>query len=369
MMGATPSDDPATEDKRMPTTSDSRDFDAIVESLGRDPEELWPALEGLGRLEPEERRSIISELRRRAADPWAATLLRMISPSQEPTAGLVAEPPELQHEPRPAVAMSGVVSCYVSPVDGEGRGMVAVSARQNGSRSTAVFLCDVRRGIEDVRGEVEVESEHAGGLIASTRSTDDATGVADDPELALGLLAAGLELSGEKTPTRVRDWIDQTLGRDFPTARFPTHLFETAPAQASEADIALRSQDVLDACPAWFDESPLTLELAGELLLRHGDRPPDPTRDAGAYRYLFERRLLGRLELYRSMLLWMALLWTRSGEGELAHSAKLLAGQLMDEQFAVPSHPFVSALATRGLTRAQDSLIASGKARTPPDPR
>lgn len=368
-MGVTPSDNSTSEGRHAPSPADSPDFDAIIERLGRDPGEYWLALEGLGRLEPEERESIIRELDRRRANPSAATLLRLLSLSRQPEIAELEGPRQSDDGTPLAFEPSGLVSCYVSPVDGEGRAMVALSARRNGRRATAAFLCDVRRGIQDVRGELELDSDQAGGLIEAIRPGDDAPGVANDLDLTLGLLAAGLELAGETAPPSVRAWIDRTVGPDFRPARFPALLGETEPAQASEAEIAVRSQEVLDACPTWFDDSPLTLELAGELLLRHGARPPDPLRDAGAYRYLFERRLLERLDLYRSMLLWMALLWARSGEGELAHSATLLAAQLLDEQFAVPSHPFVSALATRGLEHAQAGLIATSKARIPPRPR
>ena len=58
------------------------------------------------------------------------------------------------------------------------------------------------------------------------------------------------------------------------------------------------------------------------------------------------------------MLLWMAWVWHASGRVELARSAFVLAGQLSDEQYAVPSHPFTVALSTRSLHAAQDVLSA-----------
>ncbi len=113
---------------------------------------------------------------------------------------------------------------------------------------------------------------------------------------------------------------------------------------------------VLDACPSWLDPSPLTFELAEEIWLREGRTAADPDRDAGAYRFLFEHRLIHRLELYRRMLLWMAWLWKFSGEVELSRSALALACQLSDEQYAVPSHPFTVELTTRSLEAAQARL-------------
>lgn len=349
-MRSTPSDDPTS---RSAVPDDHPGFDAIIERLGRDPGEYRLALEGLGRLEPAERAAIVAELERRGGNPSAATLLRLIASGGD----------ELGNQ---SVAAHGFASCHVSPVDGEGRGMVAVSARRDGRRVTAVFLCDVRRGLQDVRGEIEPESEHAGGLMEAIRRDGSETpGVANDAELALALLAAGLELAGAAIPVNVGDWLAAAVGPDFRPAPLPARLVQTAPE--GEPETAQRALEVLDACPSWFDDSPLTRELAGELLFRHGARPPDPDRDAGAYRFLFERRLIDRLDLYRSMLLWMALLWDRSGEQRLAESAVLLAGQLMDEQFAVPSHPLVIALATRSLERAQAALIAAGMARIRPD--
>ena len=121
---------------------------------------------------------------------------------------------------------------------------------------------------------------------------------------------------------------------------------------------------VLDACPNWMDRSALTFELAEEITLREGRSSPDPVRDAGAYRYLFEHTLSGRLELYARMLLWMAWVWQASGRSDLARSAFAMAGQLADEQYAVPSHPFTVALTTRSLREAQ-ALSLSGDAPEP----
>jgi hypothetical protein len=78
-------------------------------------------------------------------------------------------------------------------------------------------------------------------------------------------------------------------------------------------------------------------------------------RDAGAYRFLFEHRLLGQLERYQRMLLWSAWLWRASGEAELARSAVALAWQLSDAQHVVPGHPFAVALTTRSLAAARRS--------------
>jgi len=57
------------------------------------------------------------------------------------------------------------------------------------------------------------------------------------------------------------------------------------------------------------------------------------------------------------MLWWMAWFWWCSGEGELADSAQALALQLSDEQYAVPAHPFTTALITRSLMAAQAAAL------------
>jgi hypothetical protein len=126
-----------------------------------------------------------------------------------------------------------------------------------------------------------------------------------------------------------------------------------------------RAELVLDACPNWLDESDLTIEIAREITLREGDREPDPQRDAGAYRYLFEHRLLGQLELYRRMLYWMASFWQAAGAEELGQSALALAAQLSDAEYAVPGHPFTVALTTRSLKLAQ-ARLRGGEGRTLP---
>jgi hypothetical protein len=122
-------------------------------------------------------------------------------------------------------------------------------------------------------------------------------------------------------------------------------------------DLHSRAGLVLDACPNWLDDSPLTIELAEEIFLREGRITACPRLDAGAFRFLFEHRLIHRLELYRRLLLWMAWFWTCGGEQELASSARLVGAQLADEQFAVPSHPFATLLTARSLEAIQRRLV------------
>jgi hypothetical protein len=240
----------------------------------------------------------------------------------------------------------------VSPVDGRGRGAIVISVNHTAQRRTAAFLCDLERGICDVFGDVEPESPSAGGLLDDFDQVQSAECVRDVPELALGLLAGSLLLCAPAVPEAVRDWLLGTLGPGFKPSTFPGKIPGVDPGSVQRQEIPERSRTVLDACPSWLDDSPLTFELAEEIRLREGHPTADPDRDAGAYRFLFEHRLIHRLELYRRMLLWMAWLWNYSDEVELSRSALAIAGQLSDEQYAVPSHPFTVELTTRSLKAA-----------------
>ena len=203
-------------------------------------------------------------------------------------------------------------------------------------RRTAAFLCDVRLGIRDVVGEVEPESPRAGGLIDALDQQPEGDCARDIPELALGLLAGSLMLCGPAVPPPVRDWLVGTLGPGFQPAGFPATIPGLDSSSIPQAEMPGRAVAVLDACPSWLDSSPLTFELAEEIWLREGRTAADPDRDAGAYRFLFEHRLIHCLELYQRMLLWMAWLWKFLDELELSRSALALACQLSDEQYAVP---------------------------------
>jgi hypothetical protein len=253
--------------------------------------------------------------------------------------------------------------CLVTPVDGWGRATIVVSVNQMHQRRTAAFLCDVQRGIRDVVGEVEPESDSAGGLIDAFDQQPAGDCARDVPELALALLAGSLMLTDVNATHAVGEWLLGTLGPDFRPAELPTVISDLNASSIDHEEMPQRALSILEACPSWLDVSPLTFELAREIWLREGRDAADPTRDAGAYRYLFEHRLSRRLELYGRMLLWMAWLWKYSGLADLSLSAATMAAQLSDEQYAVPSHPFTVELTTRSL------LAAQARMRTADDPR
>jgi len=154
----------------------------------------------------------------------------------------------------------------------------------------------------------------------------------------------------------LRYWIERTAGPDFRPRPFVGLFGDERLAEHALDMLAEAAWSILEACPDWLDRSALTYDLAEEIALRSVEAPPDPRRDAGAFRYLFEHRLVGRLEHYRRMLLWMASFWHASGEPDLAQSALALAWQLSDPQHAVPGHPFAVALTTRSLLGAQADL-------------
>jgi hypothetical protein len=370
----------------------------IALQLENDQEECWQALEALASVDLDVRLSIIEELSRQAISPGALALLRLLSSARDPVTRAAAgdalakadverfEPlrpegraPSLvgseesdahfrgigesaertgMLEPAPERLAPRVVRCLVGPVDGRGRGSIVISVNRMRQRRTAAFLCDVQLGICDVVGEVEPESPWAGSLLDQLEQQPEADGARDVPELAKRLLAGSLMLCGATVKRGVRHWLDGTLGHEFQPAAFPATIPGLDPSSIPGDEMPARARALLEACPSWLDVSPLTFELAEEICLREG-RPtalPDPDRDAGLFRFLFEHRLIHRLELYRRMLLWMACLWNGSGRVELAKSALGLASQLSDEQYAVPSHPFALELTTRSLKAAQSLL-------------
>jgi hypothetical protein len=375
---------------------------AIVDLIESEPQECAQALEGLATVETDLRLAIIGELAEIGTRPGARALLRLLTSDDAAATRAAASaalqrigddkrrltlPPEAparseeqpHHDLDTAEAKAApdvllpalnsadgprLIRSLVTPVDGLGRGTVVVSVSRKNERLTAAFLCDVQRGIGDVMGEVEPESDQAGGLIHALNQYPEADCARDVPELALGLLAGSLLLSGSAVSAPVRQWLLDTLGPAFLPAGFPASIPGIDFATIPQAQMPNRAAAVLEACPSWLDLSPLTFELAEEIWLREGRATVDPERDAGAYRFLFEHRLIDRLELYRRMLSWMAWLWKCLGAIDLSSSALALAWQLADLQYAVPSHPFTVELTTRSFMAAQDRLGSDADPRS-----
>ena len=183
---------------------------------------------------------------------------------------------------------------------------------------------------------------------------------------ACGCSRGSLMLSGPRSRDRVRAWLEATLGAG--TLRRPDRpctLPGLEPDRHRRRGITGPGRGVLDACPSWLDRSALTFELAEEITLREGRRPPDPRpRRRGLPLPVRTPAHPPPGTVPRGCCFWMAWVWHASGRVELARSAFALACQLSDEQYAVPSHPFTVALSTRSLQAAQAAL--SGPRRRPP---
>ena len=83
----------------------------------------------------------------------------------------------------------GLIRSLVTPVNGRGRGLVAISVQRADECFTAAFLCDVRLGIRGVVGEAEPELRASRRFDRSDGFKPEGDCARDVPELALGLLA------------------------------------------------------------------------------------------------------------------------------------------------------------------------------------
>ena len=242
-----------------------------------------------------------------------------------------------------------LVRSLVTAMDGEGRATIVLAARDGERWAGAAFLCHALAGITDVVGQDgmgDLGLDEAFAALNEETGTDAIEGM---PDLARRLLAGSLSLCGPTTSPALRYWIERTAGPGF---RADAGLLgDWDPTSLPIDEVSARARDVLAACPHWADSSDLTAELAQEVALRAGGSP-DPRRDAGAYRYLFEHRLSGRTELYQRMLLWMAAFWRATREEDLSRSALTRAWQIADPQHDVPSHPFFVELTTMSLEAA-----------------
>jgi hypothetical protein len=380
----------------------------LTEQLEGDRDAIALALDGLSAIEPEVRDAIVAGLARAPLGPGVLEFVRLLAFAHDPATrsaaldvlathpasapGLIAAWTSIaDHHTDPEVVafaqrrlaqeraqergtgtsqtrgQSRFLHSLVTDLDGAGCGCIVISARQGPARVTAAFACDMSRGIREVRGwkiheaagtDDDFDWSGSDGALPSP-GWAEAFGhevVEDVPELSLGLLAGSLRLCGPDAPLAVRYWLEATVGPEFRPRPFPSPFPGWNPGLVAFEEMPERSRQVLEACPSWLDDSALTYELAEEIALRERGSAPDPRRDAGAYRYLFEHRLQGQLELYRRRLFWMALFWRAADAHELARSALALAWQLSDAQHVVPSHPFTVALATRSLTAAQERL-------------
>jgi hypothetical protein len=365
----------------------------LIDQIDGDPEGVWLALQGLGAIEPEVREEIITGLASHSPGTGVVEILRLLAYSHEPLTRAAAvnalldertSTPRLRearvdlrdHHPDGSVSSSArrillvesgdapaaspsarpeprLIHSLVTAVDGRGRGSVVLSSAWGHEQATAAFLCLVDEGVTEVIGDLSADSDSA---FAEYRRRFDCDVIEDAHPLALSVLAGSVLISGPKTPPVLRYWLEATVGSGFRAEPFQAVLPNFDPATVPFDEMPARAEAVLSSCPDWIDGSPLTYELAEELLLRDQGPVPDLTRNPGVFRYLFERRLKGQLERYRRMLLWMTGFWEAGRDHELARSALALAWQLSDAQHVVPGHPFAVGLTTRSLTTAQSDL-------------
>jgi hypothetical protein len=384
-------------DELNESLDEDESLDQLAEQIESDTDGIWLALQGLAGVEPDLRSEIILSLAELPLGPGLIEFFRLLSFAEQPETRAAAlkalsrpdDDPRLHHawvqiaEDHPnaetaararrwlgieagAVLVGGagpgrpvprLVRSLATALDGRGQGTIILSAAgPGGSCATAAFLCDVWRGVREVVGQISAKGTDAEGLLAEVMGQADRDLVEGVHALCLDRLAGSLLLCGPETSPAVRYWVEATAGSAFRAHPIPAPFMDWDPASLPIDEMPGRVQNVLDSCPDWLDHSPLTYELAEELLLREGTTPPDPSRDAGAYRYLFEHHLRGQLEHYRRMLFWMASFWQASGDTDLAQSALGLAWQLSDAQYLVPAHPFTVAITTRSLTVAQENL-------------
>jgi hypothetical protein len=371
----------------------------LVAQLEDDPDGLWLALQGLDAVEPEVRPQIVVGLADSPPGPGLVEFLRLLAYAHDATTraaalavleGTDVAIPDVAaawrdlalNHPDPAIAVAArrrgepvgsgalvpvrggalaqpvphLLRSSISAVDGRGQGTVVLSAHGPRGIATAAFVCDLETGICEVIGDVTTNPRAAGAVFDELAARLDRDVVDNAHQLALGLLAGSLMITSGDAPAALRYWVEATAGPGFRPQPFPASFPGWDPSDVPFAEMAERARDVLSACPDWLDTSPLTIDMAREIRLREGPSPPDPRRDAGAYRYLFEHGLKAQLERYRRMLLWMAWFWKAAGAEHRARSALALAWQLSDAQHVVPGHPFTVALTTRSLRAAQERL-------------
>jgi hypothetical protein len=369
------------------TIEDDASLETLAAQLEEEPDGSWVALQGLSAVEPEVRAEIIAGLADLPGGPGLVSFLRLLAFAHDPTTRWAAldaldDRPDddpgvrdawraiAETHPHPGVVerareklgddvgttnvpmrldVPRVVRSLITAVDGEGRATIVLASREGERWAGAAFLCHVLRGVIDVVGQDGLGDsgldEGFAALNEQTRS-DVLEGM---PELALRLLAGSLSLCGPETTPALRYWIERTAGPSF-RADPKLRLFgDWDPSSLPFHEMPARARAVLAACPLWPDSSDLTTDLAREISLREGGGAPDPKRDSGAYRYLFEHRLAPRTELYQRMLFWMAAFWGGAGERELGQTSLALAWQLADAQHSVPSHPFFVEFTTMSL--------------------
>src|SRR4051794_40729490 len=157
--------------------TDDSSLEGLVAQLEQDPDQCQGAFEGLESLEQETRLRIIRGLRDVPTGPGVVNLLRLLKDSDDgatrdlslavleefrgsPDLECPAEEdapvdlsvwtgPSRELMPTRDRDLPRPVRTLITAVDGSGRGTIVVSSTLGQERRTAVFLCDLLRGIVD----------------------------------------------------------------------------------------------------------------------------------------------------------------------------------------------------------------------------
>ncbi len=273
--------------------TDGHSLEELITQLEQDPQQCRQACEGLELLDVETRLNVIKGLasipvgsgvirllhllansectKTRAAAIEAQKTLevrlaaapRVSSHDEEPAgesvarqaSGAVERVPAGYRELVPAAdpVQPRLINCLVTAVDGLGRGSVVISANRQTERCTAMFLCDVERGITGTTGLVEPESGTAGSLLEDASTEAGSMAIEGVPELALGLLGGCLAVGGDSTARPVLEWLEATLGRGFKPRPFPMPAIEPNLEPTGSADLLQRARTTFlrRAQPGW----------------------------------------------------------------------------------------------------------------------
>ena len=230
----------------------------------------------------------------------------------------------------------GPLDSVVGPLDAEGRGQILVVVDGRGGPVFASFTCDVREGIVASNLEPSLSRDEADARLREAADRLGLEAARGCPVSARLLLAGSSWLSGtalgEETTARLRETMGEAF-RPHPVFADPAAVPDR---EEGESDSFADARAILARRKSWRDDSPLARDLAIERRLHDGGSPPDPARDPGPFRVLFEGRILGRIELYRRMLLWSAMVWHESGDSAFSRAAMRIAGALGDPQNAIP---------------------------------
>jgi hypothetical protein len=365
-------------------------------------------LDGLQHVESEHRAALIASLADRPTSPGLVHLLRLLAHATDPATRasaldallglnhesplvliawrkLVAEHPEAAVAARASDALAhygaskpvepGLLPAHSDPLadalltaaDGWGLATIALRGRTiDGRYATVALRCDLMGGVVELAGQLDASEGPGLAWFDDLLARPDCDAIAGRPALTVGLLAGLLTLEGARTPLDLPFWLEQTLGRPA-LAGHPVGLglLGPDPAGLDAAESRRAAARVLDACPSWADDSDTVYDLAEELLLRHGSGRPDPQRDAGAIRILFEHELCNLIERHRRMLLWMSVFWQTSGSLDLAADTRSLGAQLDEPGQATPGQPYLLELGLRSLFQAQKNLETGIDLRDP----